>query len=328
MSSHLIKEGVIMRLLFCLSILFVNVACNSSAQQIETQLKQFKEERRALKRIPVNIETPANYDKADLANGTIYDHKPRVVVTDEKAGKYEFRWIGLDKKEKIIKYQRLGAIDVLVSATVQKDDSGVRSYKYTVENLPTSVNNLTGYIVQNFAAETKPIEFDFDNSYIGPMSNLITGFKEGKWWRYAILDSHLPAIVPGSKIELQLRSSALPGLVECKADGGKFGMQGVGEDMPPELERLTLGNKDLPYGYTIGPIDKLLTMNRSERAKYVLENLSKFQEAGWMSSGTAAIYKSILEKEDLAGALAQAQKDVEKEFITSEVFHIIEGLNF
>ena len=80
-------------------------------------------------------------------------------------------------------------------------------------------------------------------------------------------------------------------------------------------------------GYTIGPIDRLTTLDKSERAKYVLENLPKFQEAGWMSSGTAKIYESLLAKEDLAGAFEQAKKDLENEFIMSEVFYILEGLS-
>ena len=134
-------------------------------------------------------------------------------------------------------------------------------------------------------------------------------------------------ITPGSKIHFQLESTVPPGLVGCKADGGEFGSEGVGEEMPPELERLALGTTDWPYGYTIGPIDRLVEMNQTERSKYLLENLQKFQEMGWMSPETATIYKSILEKKGLTYALNQARKDLEKEFITREVFDIIEGLN-
>lgn len=313
-----------MHMILLAIVLFFQIACHTSTENL---VRQTKIHRKALTRVPVKLEVPANYDKGDLENGELYDHKPRVVVVDEKAGKYEFRWLGSDKKEKIIKYQRLGAIDVVVSAKVEKTENGKYFYTYTVNNLPTSVNRLSGFTVQNFASETKPVEFDFDNSYIGPMSDIIPGFKEGKWLRYGILLTHKPIVTPGSKIELQLTSPAPPGLIECKADGGEFGSEGVGEDMPPELERLALGTKDWPYGYTIGPIDNLAKMSKPERAKYISDNLHKFEEAGWMAGDTSKIYRSILERNDLAGALEQAKKDLEKEFITSEVFHIIEGLN-
>lgn len=313
-----------MRYLILTLILFLQIACYTSAQQFPQQ----KVQRQSLTRVPVKLEVPKDYQKRDLDDETtLYDHKPRVIVVDEKAGKYEFRWIGYDGKEKVIKYQRLGAIDVLVSANSQKMENGKYLYTYTVKNLSSSANNLSGLWVQNYASETTPIELDRENILITKVLNIVRGFTEGRWWSYSILDRYKPVITPGSKIELQLESSAQPGLVACKADGGEFGVKGVGEDMPPELENLMLGTKDLPFGYTIGPIDKLAEMNKSEKAKYVLENLPKFQEAGWMSSGTAQIYESILKREDLAGALKQAKKDLQNEFITSEVFSIIEGLN-
>ena len=68
-------------------------------------------------------------------------------------------------------------------------------------------------------------------------------------------------------------------------------------------------------------------MNKAEKSKYVLDNLPKFQEAGWMTKDAATKYEAILAKEDLAGALAQAKKDLEREVITGEVLYIIEGLN-
>ena len=136
-----------------------------------------------------------------------------------------------------------------------------------------------------------------------------------------------PKVEAGKSIEFSLVSSALPGIVECRASGGDITLKGVGEHMPSELESAMPGYEELASCYTIGPVDRLLTLSKPEKAKYILENLPKFQEAGWMSPGTVAIYKSILEKEDLAGALQQAQKDLKNEFITGEVFYIIEGLN-
>lgn len=104
-------------------------------------------------------------------------------------------------------------------------------------------------------------------------------------------------------------------------------MKGVGEHISSELEAAMPGYDEWAKGYTIGLIDHLTTLNKSERAKYILENLPKFQEAGWMSEGTAKIYDAVLKREDLAGALVQAKKDLENEFVTTEVYYIIEGLN-
>jgi hypothetical protein len=45
-----------------------------------------------------------------------------------------------------------------------------------------------------------------------------------------------------------------------------------------------------------------------------------------MAGDTPKIYELILTRNDLSAAFDQAKKDIEKGFITSEVFHIIEGL--
>ena len=97
--------------------------------------------------------------------------------------------------------------------------------------------------------------------------------------------------------------------------------------MPSELEAVMPGYEELPYGYTIGPIDRLAAMSKDERAKYFLENLDKFQETGWMTETTVKKYEAILKNEDLPEALQQAEEDLKNRLITSEIFSIIEGLN-
>lgn len=96
--------------------------------------------------------------------------------------------------------------------------------------------------------------------------------------------------------------------------------------MPTELEDAIPFVQDYAAGYTIGPIQSLSGLSKSERARYILDNLPKFIEAGWMGEGTAKIYERLLRKEDLVGAFKQAKSDLKNEYITSEVFHIIEGL--
>jgi hypothetical protein len=77
---------------------------------------------------------------------------------------------------------------------------------------------------------------------------------------------------------------------------------------------------------TIGPDERLARMSKDEKVKYLLDNLPKFVEAGWMAGDTPKIYESILKRGDLSGAFEQARKDLEKEYITSEVFAVIDGL--
>lgn len=307
-------------------ILFIQIACSSSAQQIEN-IQQVKAERKPFQKSSAVIKSPTTYTKRETKEGE-YDPRPKVVLIDEKAGKYELRWIGYDGKEKVIKYQRADALDAVVEARVEKTGEDKFIYEYLIKNLPNSPAYLSGFIVQTLARDVKDESIPIVNDiYTGHMGNYIPEFSEGVWRRFAPLGENSPRIEAGKSIEFSLVSSALPGLVGCRATGGDLTLKGVGEHMPTELEMSTPGYDGLAKGYTIGPIDRLSKLSKSERAKYILENLPKFQEAGWMTGDTVKIYELILKQEDLAGAYEQAKKDFEKEFITSEVFYIIEGLN-
>jgi len=309
--------------------LFFQIACSSSAQQIYSIVRQEKAERKPFQKSLEVIKSPTNYLKRETEKGE-YDPRPRFVLIDEKAGKYELRWIGYDGKEKVIKYQRADALDALVEARIEKMSDGRFLYKYLIRNLPSSPAYLSGFTVQTLASDIRDERLPvIDDVYTGHMGNYIPQFSEGVWRRFAPLGETLPKprIYAGKSIEFSLVSSAIPGIVNCRATGGDLTLKGVGEHMPSELEWAIPSYDEWAKCHTIGPIDKLSNMNKSERSKYLLENLPKFQEAGWMSSGTAEIYRLILAKEDLAGALKQAKKDLDNEFITSEVYHIIEGLN-
>ncbi len=305
-----------------IGVLFLQIACASSAQE-----RQDKVERKPFHKSSVKIKSPATYLKRENKKGE-YDPRLQVVLIDGKAGKYELRWIGYDGKQKIVKYQRADALDALVEATVEKTNEGKFIYKYLVKNLPTSPAHLSTFTVQTLASDVKDEPIPTVNDvHTGHMGKYIPDFSQGTWRSFAPLGQTLPKIEAGKSIEFSLVSSALPGIVGCRATGGDLTLKGVGEHMPSELEDAMPGYEEEASCNTIGPIDRLATLNKSERAKYILENLPKFQEAGWMSAGTAKIYESILKREDLAGALTQAKKDLEKEFITSEVYDIIEGLN-
>jgi hypothetical protein len=159
------------------------------------------------------------------------------------------------------------------------------------------------------------------------MSKSIRDFSQGTWWRYAILGEFLPKLDPGKSKEFSLNSSALPGIVGCRATAGEMTLKGAGEHMPQELENSMPGYEEWSKGYTIGPVENLANLTKSERAKYLLDNLPKFQEAGWMTKESAQNFEVILKNNDLAEAFILAKKDLEAESIAGEVYQIIENLN-
>jgi hypothetical protein len=289
--------------------------------------KQAKAVRVPFQRTSVVIRSPSSYLKRKT-NGGEYDPSPKVVLTDEKAGKYEFRWVGYDGKEKVIKYQRHDALDAVVEARIETDQSGKLAYKYLVKNMPSSPAYLSGFVVQTMAKDVRDEPFQPSGGiYVGHMGNYIPAFQEGVWRRFAPLEEILADVQPGKNIEFTIVSSALPGLVRCRATGGDLISNDVGEHMPAELEASFPGYDIWASGYTIGPIDKLSTMNKIERAKYILENLTKFVEAGWMLPESSQTYRMLLDRGDLKGALKQAEGDIKIEAITQEVFTIIGHLN-
>lgn len=302
--------------LLILALLF-QFSCHTSAQQM-------KAERKIFQKSTVIIKSPTTYLKRKTEKGE-YDPKPQFVLIDEKSGKYELRWIGDDGKEKVINYQRADALEALVEARVEKETGGQFVYKYLLRNLPASPTYLSSFTVQTFAGDVKVTKLD--GVYIGDMTTSLKGFNEGVWWHYGILGDNLLKIDPGKTIELSLVSAALPGIVGCRATAGELTLKGAGEHMPSELEASMPGYEEWAKGYTIGPVERLAALGRSERAKYVLENLPKFQDAGWIGSEAAKKYEAILKMKDLATALSEAEKDHENGVVTSEVYHIIEGLS-
>ncbi len=228
------------------------------------------------------------------------------------------------KKKKIVIYQREDAIDALVEAKIEKDSGGGLTYKYLIKNLPDSPTYVRTFVIQTRSPDVKLVRMD--DVYEGDMSNNVKGYMDGFWKGFAILGQTSPTVDAGKSIEFALTSLAPPGLVECKLGGGQGETVGVGEHMPEELDRIVPVNL-WAKSYTIGPIDSLSKLSKPERAKYILDNIPKFVEAGWMSGDTAKIYQTILERNDLVGALEQAKNDAADAFITSEVLYIIQGLN-
>jgi hypothetical protein len=287
-------------------------------QRLPMQKKQIE-----LKSPTGSSKQVAGYDKK--TGEPIYvDPRPRIVVLDAKSGKYGLRWVGRDGNEKMIVYQRPDAIDAVVSASVSTTTSGEYTYLYNIRNLPSSGQHLSGFAVQNFASDVKARSTD--DIHVGQMTNLVKEFKNGNWIRYGILSSFTPLISAGRQIEFKLESSSPPGLVECRAQGGKLGMKGVGEEPPQELANVLPGYEAWPSGYTIGPVEKLKTFPPQKRAKYIRKRLLHFQRLGWMSADSLPWYQRNLRGDQLEQVYNRAAEDLKAGKITTEVLAMIQSI--
>lgn len=308
--------------------------------------------REPLQKTGAELKSPVVYEKRGrLESGkeVTYDPKPRVVVVDARAGKYEFRWIGYDGKEKVIAYQRADAIDAVVSGSVEKSSDGTYVYSYTLDNQPSSAAYVSFFILQNFSPDTRPTEVNgkptsladirllknfrqlpddgkprnFENMLmIGEMSELIHRFREGNWISFG----GLPELAsPGSKLQVKLISNAAPGLVGCSAVGGPRMLQGVGEHMPSELEEAIPGYDEFPTGYTVGPVAFLNSLTASQRAGYLVDRMVQFEKLGWITPSARGWYERTL-RNDIDSALNRSRKDLDSEQISSEVFAMIQAV--
>jgi len=286
-------------------------------------------QRQPLEKQRREYKTPTNYEHRDRGydpkTGKLvtYDHKPRVELTDEKAGKYAFKWIGYDGKEKAVVFQRGDVLDVVVSADVSKTSGHQYVYTYTAQNLPTSATYLKRLIVQNLAAD---VMLDKGGSFMPfTMSNTIFQFREGNWISFDDVSDDVQ-IDPGQQVQVRVTSSAPPGLVECRASIETV-INGAGEEMPSALENLLPGYDDFPKGYTIGPVDYLKALSPQDRIKYVLEKLPQFHALGWITDESAATYEQLLRRGDLNQLLIRLDQDFSASQITTEVRAIIRGAN-
>jgi hypothetical protein len=308
---------------FLLIGLLALVGCSSS------QRAQTKVQRQPLEKQRREYKTPTNYELRDrgydpkTGKMITYDHKPHVDLLDEKAGKYAFKWIGYDGKEKTAIFQRGDAIDVIVIASASKTSDGRYLYRYQAQNLRSSGTSLAGLALQNFASDVKPTS---PGGYAGEMSSLISQFKEGHWIRFG--NSFFGKVFePGEQLNVELASSSPPGLVECRVHGGESNLEGAGEEMPAALENLLPGYAEWPKGYTIGPVENMKTFSSEQKIKYLLERLPQFRKLGWMTDEAVVRYEQQLRRSDLESLSSQLNHDLKSEQITTEVLAIIQAMN-
>lgn len=324
--------------------------CFWAATKTEQKIK-----REPLQKSGTPLKAPSVYEKRERVESgrpVTFDPKPRVQVVDEKAGKYEFRWIGYDGREKVVEYQRPDAIDVIVSGSVESSADGNYIYSYNIDILPSSGAYLYSFGLQNFSDDTRPVEINnkpttladlrilknfrqlpddgkpknFETTIlIGEMSNAIHRFKEGNWIAFGILPDFETQVVPGSRLRVKLASKAVPGLVGCSAVAGPRTMRGAGEHMPSELEEVIPGYEAWPSGYTVGPVSSLNSLSRSQRLDYVLEKMVEFEKLGWITPSARTWYEKNM-RSNIFSAQRRAQEDFDSEQISSEVFAMIQAI--
>lgn len=319
------------KLLLFLSLLMLAGCAVTSSSALQNGPQ--KAERKPLQKSLVKIQAPTLYERRErlTKNGKVvtYDPKPQFMVVDEKAGKYELRWIGYDGKQKIISYQRADAIDLIVKAEVSKSNDEQYQYKYDLYNLPSSPTYISSFLLQTFAIiapDPQLVKLSKQNKlYMGGMSETIPRFRAGYWRTFHQLDE-TTHIQPGQHFTIQFTASAPPGLVDCTATGGQMTLRGVGEHIPFELESAMPGYEEYPSGQTIGPVDSLTKMTQTEKGQYVLERLAQFREAGWLTDYARQEYAKLLQASNYEVLLARLDKDLQDEQITSEVYSIMQIL--
>lgn len=305
-------------------VLFV-IDCGTSAQTVNMDVREMAS-RAVFKRSSAVLRAPTEYAKRYKENGTEYDPRPRIVAVDEKNGKFELRWIGYDGKEKVVAYQRYDAVNGLVEARAETNPSG-NIYKYLIRNFKDSPTYVASFVVQTFSSDVKKEKIIAgEDLHIGHMAQHIPHFSDGLWRTFApVIEKDF--IIPGVNREFSIPSIAPPGIVKCFVQAGSPSIKGVGEHMPSELEAAMPGYEEMASCVTIGPVEKLSTLSKPEKATYFIENLPKFVEAGWMGADSVPVYEKLLSAGNLSTALSQAKYDLEKGYITTEVLNILEGLN-
>jgi hypothetical protein len=305
-------------------LLLISLACVGSLLQAQTKV-----ERQPLQKQQIEFRTPKYYALRDRGydpkTGKVltYDHEPRVDLLDEKTGKYAFKWIGYDGKEKTVIFQRGDVLDVIVSASVTKVSDQQYSYTYQVQNLPSSATYLKRFMVQNFASDVVPEKSGV--FFVLEVSKSIHQFREGHWLSFSDASDHVQ-IDPGQAVTVHLTSSAPPGLVECRATIETSLLAPPDEEMPSALEDLLPRYEEFPKGYTIGPVEDLKARSSPDRVKYLLERLPQFRKLGWMTDESVGRYEQNLRRNDLQSVLKRMELDLKSEQITTEVFAIVQSM--
>lgn len=268
---------------------------------------------------PVGPELMGTRDRKPV----YYDPQPRIDPLGD--GKYALSWQGSHGRRLTIFYQRPDFIDVVVGVSAFKDSSGRYEYKYRVQSLKSSKENLAAFILQTFSLTAQGIPQP--GIAIGNMNNtnLYEEFKEGRWIVFSIMADQR-RVDPGQEITFVLNSPDPPGLVQCRAEGGTLGLKGVGEEMPEVLENAISipRGKIWPYGLTIGPDSRLSKLSRGERFALFAPYVPEMGRIGWIRDHNTMIwYQRHLSAQKVLEVELRAKNDFNQKIISSELLALL-----
>jgi hypothetical protein len=311
------------------SLTFVLVISAVLGAACSPQHAQSKIQRQPLEKPPAyEYKTPPSYAprvrsyNPKTGEPITYDHKPRVEVADAKTGKYAFKWIGFDGRERTATFYRIDAVDVLVSASVVKLSPQMYQYTYEAANLPSSGTYLKSFMLQTFSKDVKPA---YGGKFLNfAMSRNLKGFEQGTWIDFADVSDEV-RIDPGQSVTIEFSSPDPPGLVECRA-GAETIVNGSDEDVPEALYSLLRGYDEYLHGWTIGPVDNLKNLSPDDKAKYLLDKLPQFRKLGWITDAAVSRYQEALKRGDLNGVLNWLDQDLKAQQIAPEIAALIQGM--
>ena len=250
-----------------------------------------------------------------------YDVKPMIVALDERTGRYAFRWIGYDGQPKQVVYHRPDRIDAEVMASVVPEGAYHR-YVYRVRVLPSSAQPLLTFLVQNFARDAWPHNAPH-LLVVGPAPQFPSEFPGSRWIGFSM---KRPGTPPGEDAMFEIVSPGPPGLVQCKISGATGAIQGIGEELPPELAEALPGYEAWPHGYTIGPSDELTTLDAAARARRLATWLPQFERLGWITAAARQRYERTIQEHGIGALLPSLKTDAASRQVTTEVVAVVQGL--
>ena len=250
-----------------------------------------------------------------------YDLKPMIVPLDERTGRYAFRWIGYDGRQKQVVYHRPDRIDAEVVASIAVDGAYYRHVD-RLRVLPSSAQPLLTFLVQNFARDALPLRAPH-LLVVGTAPQFPSELPGSRWLGFT---TQRPGTPSGKDAMFEIVSPGPPGLVECKISGTTGAIQGIGEELPPELAEALPGYEAWPHGYTIGPSDELTTLDAAARTRRLATWLPQFERLGWITAAARQRYERAIQEHGIGALLPSLKTDAASRQVTTEVVAVVQGL--
>lgn len=253
----------------------------------------------------------------------------RIREAEESAGIYALEWRRLGEGEdwKGVTYQRPDRVTATVIASVTVGERRRYKYRYEIRNSKKSGQYLSGFVLQTFSDNIRPIGRPWDSP--GVMSSTMEDFSDGAWLTFFwFLASEW--VNPGAAAFVEFEADEPPQVVNCRVKGGDQVIQGIGEDLPRELgDRLRHSSRMWPRGVTIAPSDSPRLQTRAGRIAYVAGELERLAELGWVNVRLLEEYRTALARdgEEPGGSIEEkVREDFEAGYVTPEFFALLSFL--